>query len=212
MSDNEYNSDSETESVAENPVEYDQEEDDAGADDPTTEFDQEDGDDAESMDSNEDEMDNNDEDGEDYQQDFLDDNQEDNDSEYEEDDVMYEKFDEGVRKKYIESVHPELIYRTNEEIEKLCIVTRDETTGKIIDDHHKTLPILSKFEFTRVIGSRISQLAQGAKAYVDNEKVFDHYITAEAELKQRRLPYIIMRPLPNGQCEYWKLQDLEIIH
>jgi len=25
------------------------------------------------------------------------------------------------------------------------------------------------------------------------------------------LPFIVKRPMPNGGCEYWKLQDLEIL-
>ena len=26
-----------------------------------------------------------------------------------------------------------------------------------------------------------------------------------------KIPFIVMRPLPNGKKEYWKLQDLAII-
>ena len=32
------------------------------------------------------------------------------------------------------------------------------------------------------------------------------------EIQQKVLPFIISRPLPNNTCEYWKLQDLELIH
>ena len=41
--------------------------------------------------------------------------------------------------------------------------------------------------------------------------IIDGYIIAEEELKQKRIPFIIRRPLPNGGSEYWKLQDLEDI-
>ena len=34
---------------------------------------------------------------------------------------------------------------------------------------------------------------------------------AKKELEKKLLPFIIKRPLPNGECEYWKLSDLEII-
>ena len=43
------------------------------------------------------------------------------------------------------------------------------------------------------------------------ENVVDGYIIAELELQQKRIPFIIRRPLPNGGCEYWNLKDLEII-
>jgi DNA-directed RNA polymerase subunit K/omega len=130
-----------------------------------------------------------------------------------EDDTNYEKFDEEVRKNYVQSVHPELSFRSNDEIDALSIVKRDENTGRIIkDDGHQTIPVLSKYEFTRIIGSRISQLAQGAKPLVAlKKKTHDLYLIAEQELIQKKLPFIIMRPIPNGKCEYWKLEDLEII-
>jgi DNA-directed RNA polymerase I, II, and III subunit RPABC2 len=34
---------------------------------------------------------------------------------------------------------------------------------------------------------------------------------AKMELEQRRLPYIIKRPMPDGTFEYWRLSDLMII-
>ena len=34
---------------------------------------------------------------------------------------------------------------------------------------------------------------------------------AEEELKQKKIPFIIRRPLPNGASEYWKVKDLEML-
>ena len=34
---------------------------------------------------------------------------------------------------------------------------------------------------------------------------------AKLELEQKRLPFVIKRPLPNGQFEYWRLADLLIL-
>jgi hypothetical protein len=31
------------------------------------------------------------------------------------------------------------------------------------------------------------------------------------ELEEKKMPFIIKRPMPNGGCEYWKLSDLEIL-
>jgi len=39
----------------------------------------------------------------------------------------------------------------------------------------------------------------------------DNFIIAKIELKQKKLPFIIQRPLPNNTFEYWKLEDLEIL-
>jgi hypothetical protein len=37
------------------------------------------------------------------------------------------------------------------------------------------------------------------------------YLVAKLELEQKKIPFIIKRPLPNGGSEYWKLSDLEDI-
>jgi hypothetical protein len=34
---------------------------------------------------------------------------------------------------------------------------------------------------------------------------------ARLELEQKRLPFIIKRPLPNGTFEYWRLMDLLLL-
>jgi DNA-directed RNA polymerase subunit K/omega len=41
--------------------------------------------------------------------------------------------------------------------------------------------------------------------------VIDGYLIALEEYKQKKIPFIIQRPLPNGTCEYWKFSDLEQI-
>ena len=39
----------------------------------------------------------------------------------------------------------------------------------------------------------------------------DVYDIAKAELEAKRLPYILKRPLPDGEYEYWRLADLMIL-
>jgi hypothetical protein len=34
---------------------------------------------------------------------------------------------------------------------------------------------------------------------------------ARLELEQKRLPFIIKRPLPNGKFEYWRLYDMMVV-
>lgn len=137
--------------------------------------------------------------------------EEENEYEYLDDD-NYEKFDEHLVNNYVKQIHPESNYKTNEEIELLSIVERDPETGIINDKYHTTTPIMTKYEFTRIIGMRIAQLSQGATPYVKlKNKIVDYYIIAETELRLKKLPYIINRPLPNGRSEYWKISDLEIL-
>jgi DNA-directed RNA polymerase I, II, and III subunit RPABC2 len=77
------------------------------------------------------------------------------------------------------------------------------------DQNHCTYPFLTNYERTKCISFRASQVANGAKPYVFIPPgVTDSYEIAKMELEQRRLPYILKRPLSDGSSEYWKLADL----
>jgi DNA-directed RNA polymerase subunit K/omega len=79
-------------------------------------------------------------------------------------------------------------------------------------DNHRTYPFITLYEKTNIVGLRANQLSQGAKAYIS---VPDHISSvreiARMELEQKRLPFIVKRPLPNGKSEYWRLADLMIL-
>jgi len=121
------------------------------------------------------------------------------------------KFDHETKQDYIATFHPECLSFNHEETETLSRVVRDET-GRIVDPLHKTLPFLTKYEKTRILGIRTKQINEGAKPYLDvNPSIIDGYIIAQLELEHKKLPFIIRRPIPNGGSELWKLQDLEII-
>jgi len=112
---------------------------------------------------------------------------------------------------YLKTYHPEEIHLSFEEIHNLSLVTRN-SFGIIIDENHKTFPILSKYEKTKLLGIRVSQLNKGAEPFIEiNGIVFDKCLIAEKELKEKKMPFIIKRPIPNGKFEYWNIADLEII-
>jgi DNA-directed RNA polymerase I, II, and III subunit RPABC2 len=72
-------------------------------------------------------------------------------------------------------------------------------------------PFLTQFEKTKVLSFRSSQLAQGGKPYIAvPDEVTDVYTIAKMELAARRLPFIVKRPLPDGDYEYWRLSELLI--
>jgi hypothetical protein len=136
--------------------------------------------------------------------------------ESEDDDDNYQspylqKFNADINKNYILDFHPECAVNNYDEISVLTQVIRD-AANNIIDDLHKTIPFLTKYERTRVIGQRAKQINSGAKAFVKvPENVIDGYLIAELELMQKRIPFIIRRPTPGGGCEYWNLKDLEVV-
>ena len=136
-------------------------------------------------------------------------------SDYDDDEEMadgyLQKFNTDINRQYLTEFHPESIINNYDEINALSIVIRD-INNNIIDKLHRTLPYLTKYERARVLGQRAKQINSGAKAFVKvPENVIDGYLIAEMELLQKRVPFIVRRPIPGGGCEYWKLRDLEII-
>jgi DNA-directed RNA polymerase I, II, and III subunit RPABC2 len=80
------------------------------------------------------------------------------------------------------------------------------------DTGHTTYPFLTLYEKTKVLSLRASQLARGAPPFIDvPEYLTDVYDIAKAELDAKRLPYILKRPLPDGEYEYWRLADMMIL-
>ena len=120
-------------------------------------------------------------------------------------------FDKEVNMDYIKETHPECLPINMDELKVMLPVIRNEN-GIIIDDFHTTIPILTKYEKTRVLGQRASMIEHGAKPFIDVPvHIIDSAIIAEMELNEKKIPFIIKRPLPNNGFEYWRLSDLELI-
>ena len=73
---------------------------------------------------------------------------------------------------------------------------------------NKSKPVMSKYERTKIIGTRAQQIASGSQPLIEVPK----YITstleiAELELKNRKTPFIVKRRV-GGNIEYWKIEDL----
>jgi DNA-directed RNA polymerase I, II, and III subunit RPABC2 len=121
------------------------------------------------------------------------------------------KFNNELKKNHTLNYHNECLYKNFNEIKELCKITRNKD-GIIVDEMHKTMPLLTKYEKTKILGMRVKQLNSGTIPYITiNEKIIDNYLIAQMELEQKKLPFIIQRPLPNNNFEYWKLQDLDLL-
>ena len=111
--------------------------------------------------------------------------------------------------------HPETVLDYAEKVMPavpLRVVTGERTGDGPIDSRHMSQPFMTVFERTKILGTRANQLAQGARPFV----VVPEHITspleiAKMELEQRRLPFIVKRPMPDGSFEYWRLSDLMIL-
>ena len=122
-----------------------------------------------------------------------------------------QKFDKDINENYIVNFHPECVSQNYDEILSMIKVVRD-SNGIIIDDLHRTIPFLTKYERARILGQRAKQINSGATPFIKvPENIIDGYIIAEMELKEKKIPFIIRRPLPNGGSEYWSIKELEDI-
>ena len=84
--------------------------------------------------------------------------------------------------------------------------------GDKADSNHRTYPFLTNYEKTKIIGLRANQLSKGAVPFISVPKhITDVRDIARLELEQKRLPFIIKRPLPDGTFEYWRISDLLVI-
>lgn len=139
------------------------------------------------------------------------DNEEYDDDDDEDPETYFQKFDEEINANYLLDQHPNQFNKNYDEIEVLSNIVRD-VNNNIIDPLHKTIPYLTKYERTRVLGQRAKQINSGSKPYVQvPDNIMDGYIIAQMELVQKRIPFIIQRPVYGGSSEYWKLKDLELL-
>tara|TARA_E500000178_G_scaffold343082_1_gene389275 strand:- start:212 stop:919 length:708 start_codon:yes stop_codon:yes gene_type:complete len=128
-----------------------------------------------------------------------------------EDEEEMQKFDEINKNNYIYQQHPECITLSSNEINALSKIIR--VNNIIKDPFHKTNPILTKYEKTKILGLRTKQLNNGSKPNIPVPSgIIDSYLIAQLELKAKKIPIIIRRPLSNGTSEYWKITDLEQVY
>ena len=144
--------------------------------------------------------------------DDIEEDDEDDEDDEEDLDESLKKLEKDIDNDIILKHHPEIIQNNYDEILALCKIIRNDK-GIIVDELHKTYPFITKYEYARVIGMRAKQLNNGADPFVKVDRgMIDGYTIALKEMEEKKIPFIIARPLPNGGREYWKLQDLQLIH
>jgi DNA-directed RNA polymerase I, II, and III subunit RPABC2 len=101
--------------------------------------------------------------------------------------------------------HPEIWIPYEDQVKQALLL------GGPKDTKHKTRPFLTLYEKTKVISLRARQIEEGAKPYIKvPEGMTESYKIAMEELKEKKIPVIIRRPLPDGSYEVWRLVDLII--
>jgi len=117
--------------------------------------------------------------------------------------------------KFLMQHHPECKIDYVEEVaKKLPVTSFGPTVGPVSakDSIHRSVPYLTQFERTKILGFRSNQLSQGARPLIQvPTHVTDVMDIARLELEQKRLPFLLKRPMPDGTYEYFRLQDLVVL-
>ena len=69
-------------------------------------------------------------------------------------------------------------------------------------------PKLTKYEKARIIGERAQQIADGSPVFISVGNLTNPGDIALKELELKKIPFYIMRRLPDGTSEYWRLEEL----
>ncbi|XP_071560806.1 DNA-directed RNA polymerases I, II, and III subunit RPABC2 [Temnothorax nylanderi] len=98
-----------------------------------------------------------------------------------------------------------------DEGENIELLNANEATGGVQRSKRITTRYMTKYERARVLGTRALQIAMCAPVMVELEGETDPLQIAMKELKQRKIPIIIRRYLPDNSYEDWGIDELIII-
>ena len=76
---------------------------------------------------------------------------------------------------------------------------------------HETPRYLTKYDISRLLTLRAEQIAQGSPLFVEYKGETDYIEIAKRELKEKKLPIVIYRQLPNGTEEKCTVQTFRIM-
>lgn len=96
-------------------------------------------------------------------------------------------------------------------MDNIEIISAGQAGGGVPKSKRITSKYMTKYERARVLGTRALQIAMCAPIMVELENETDPLMIAMKELKQRKIPIIIRRYLPDQSYEDWSIDELIII-
>ncbi|KAH6571079.1 hypothetical protein BASA50_003686 [Batrachochytrium salamandrivorans] len=80
--------------------------------------------------------------------------------------------------------------------------------GPIPKDQRMTTPYMTKYEKARILGTRALQISMNAPVMVDLTGESDPLQIAMKELRERKVPLMVRRFMPDGSWEDWSVEEL----
>ena len=98
------------------------------------------------------------------------------------------------------------------------VITYDEIIGQYNPGNNISMPIVTKYELAKILGLRMEQLYRNAPTLIDIQELdltnlvnHEKFLKiASEEIRQRVIPFMVVRNLPNGKKEYFKLIDMVV--
>jgi len=141
-----------------------------------------------------------------------------NDAENDKDEKDDKSLSKTVKEQKKDKIHnhskPKTIIASTQDVNTVDMFGEDDLDFRYVMmnyDYTKnvTMPKITKYERALLIGKRAKQIEEGANPnvkYISGQSVVS---IAEEELRQRKIPLIIKRPIGN-KFEYWKPADMEV--
>ncbi|WZH44409.1 DNA-directed RNA polymerase subunit K/RPABC2 [Fusarium acuminatum] len=79
---------------------------------------------------------------------------------------------------------------------------------KIPESERTTTPYMTKYERARILGTRALQISMNAPVLVDLEGETDPLQIAIKEMREKKIPLIVRRYMPDGYYEDWTCEEL----
>ncbi|KAF2691555.1 RNA polymerase Rpb6 [Lentithecium fluviatile CBS 122367] len=79
---------------------------------------------------------------------------------------------------------------------------------KVPNDQRTTTPYMTKYEKARILGTRALQISGNAPVLIDVGTMTDPLEIAGKELKEKKIPLVVRRYLPDGFYEDWSCEEL----
>lgn len=91
-------------------------------------------------------------------------------------------------------------------------INEKKMLNELKGENRITKNTMTKYEFVRILGTRIKQLSLGASPLIKDTKNTSYHDIALEELRVGMTPIIVRRVLPNNTIEHWKVKELQIDH
>ncbi|KAI8053675.1 RNA polymerase, subunit omega/K/RPB6 [Gilbertella persicaria] len=92
--------------------------------------------------------------------------------------------------------------------ENVMILEQSDSTKPLENKAKQTTPYMTRYERARILGTRALQISLNAPVMVELDGESDALVIAMKELREKKIPLVVRRFLPDQTFEDWDVKDL----